>query len=295
MLGDLGWAYALTARNDEAEEQYAASLALFRKFGREESAGAMVVTNNWGLERLNAGDLQGALRLFERGLETARRRGVPPPYLVWNRAGVLLYLGRYDEALSESETLERIASEGGAVPFQIGARVLRANVLRERGALDQADAVIRGAAALVEKVPPDTFSVLAYQLAVADLALERQRPAEARAAIEPLVSRLEARRLRQKIFAYALRTRAEIQLLEGRLEHALADARRALEMTQQIQGSKPGSFHTGVSWLTVARIEKAGGDVEAARRSATRALEQLEPMVGSGHPRVEEARGLASR
>jgi serine/threonine-protein kinase len=295
LLGDLGWAYALTARNDDAEEQYAASLATYRKFGREESAGAMAVINNWGLERMNAGDLQGALPLLERGLETARRRGVPPPYLVANRAAVLLQLGRYDEAFSEIEVLERIAGDGGSVPWQISARVMRANLLRERGELDQAEAVLLGAAALVGTVPPDTFSVLAYQLAVADLAVDRRRPAEARVALEPLLARLEARKLRQRVLAYALRTRAEIEVLEGQLEPARADARRALEMTQQMQGRKPGSFHTGMSWLTLARIERTGGDLEAARRSATQALEQLEPMVGSVHPRVEEARVLASR
>jgi len=211
---------------------------------------------------------------------------------VSNRTNALLFLGHYDEALHEATKLERRAKEDANPLFELMATVLRAAAHREKGELEESDAALRSGAQVAAGLPPDAFSVLRYRLATAEVALARGRLEEARLELDALLDRLRARGLRQPVLADTLRARAELAAAQGQFEAALAEARKALAVSGELQGSRKASFHTGLSWLTVASLQQRNGQLEAARQSAQRALEQLEGMFGADHPKIRKGREI---
>jgi serine/threonine-protein kinase len=296
--GDLGWAYTLNGRNDEAEQEYTIALEDYRAQGRGDSTGAVVMLNNWGIERFSAGDLPGALELYDQAMEQLKHRSVadtPPPYLVSNRTSALLFLGHYDEALQDATKLERLAKEDANPLFELMATVIRATAHREKGELEESDAALRSGTQVAAGLPPDAFSVLRYRITTAEVALARGRIAQARLELDALLDRLRARGLRTPVLADTLRARAELAAAQGEFEAGLAEARKALAVSQELQGSRKASFHTGLSWLTVASLQQRNGQLEAARQSAQHALEQLEGMFGADHPKIRKAREILAR
>jgi hypothetical protein len=90
----------------------------------------------------------------------------------------------------------------------------------------------------------------------------------------------------------ALNFRADAQLGKGDAGAALADARRALEISRRLQGGKQWSSHTGLSLLTIARIQESRGDHEAARAAANEALPHLRETLSPEHPDAQRAAQL---
>jgi tetratricopeptide (TPR) repeat protein len=296
--GDLGWALTLNGRNDAAEQEYTTALEDFRAQGRGDSSGAVVMLNNWGLERLGAGDLLGALELYDHAMEQLKHRSAaeaPPPYLVSNRTFALLLLGHYDEALQQATKLERLAKEDANPLFELMATVIRATAHREKGELQESDAALRSGAQVAAGLPPDAFSMLRYRLVTAEVALARGRIADARPELDALLDRLRARGLRQPVLADTLRARAELAAAQGQFEAGLAEAHEALTVSEELQGRRKASFHTGLSWLTIASLQQRNGQLEAARQSAQHALEQLEGMLGADHPKIQKAHEILAR
>jgi Tetratricopeptide repeat len=87
----------------------------------------------------------------------------------------------------------------------------------------------------------------------------------------------------------ALNFRADAHLGKGEVEAATADARRALEVSRRLQGDKPYSSLTGLSLLTIARIQEGRGNHEAARLAAKEALPHLSETLGPEHPEARRA------
>jgi hypothetical protein len=87
----------------------------------------------------------------------------------------------------------------------------------------------------------------------------------------------------------ALNFRADAHLGKGEADAAIADARRALEISRRLQGDKPWSSLTGLSLLTIARIDESRSDNEAARLAAQEALPHLRETLGPEHPDARRA------
>jgi len=149
--------------------------------------------------------------------------------------------------------------------------------------------ILRGGGKLAEKLPRDAFSVVAYRLALAQVAVARHRLTEAHAEIDPLLARLQQLGVRTAIVTSALLIRAELTAAEGQLEPSMSGARQALALSQELQGSRKQSLWTGLAWLTLASLQRDGGQVEQAQQSARHALDQLEPILGETHPKVRRA------
>jgi len=91
-----------------------------------------------------------------------------------------------------------------------------------------------------------------------------------------------------------LNFRADTQLRKGDADAALVDARRALEISRRLQGDKPWSSLTGLSLLTIARIQETRGDHEAARIAAKEALSHLRETLSPEHPDARRAEQLSA-
>ena len=87
---------------------------------------------------------------------------------------------------------------------------------------------------------------------------------------------------------------AELALLLGDAESALASAETAKAQATQLQGGKPVSFRTGLASLTRAIALAAAGRTTEARAEAA-AAEAMLVAVDSDHPALEQARAIAGR
>jgi hypothetical protein len=92
----------------------------------------------------------------------------------------------------------------------------------------------------------------------------------------------------------ALLVRAEVNLSDGAVPAAEADAKRALEIARTSQGSAPYSDGTGLAWLLLGQVRAKKGDAPGALEAFNAAMENLSHSVDSDHPKLLLARRLAS-
>jgi tetratricopeptide (TPR) repeat protein len=87
--------------------------------------------------------------------------------------------------------------------------------------------------------------------------------------------------------------RSAIELASGDLDHAFADAERALNL--QLTKAETGSFSNklGYAYLARARALDALGKHEEAQSAAKSAFDNLEKSVGPDHPETRAAQQLA--
>jgi tetratricopeptide (TPR) repeat protein len=91
----------------------------------------------------------------------------------------------------------------------------------------------------------------------------------------------------------ALRARAELNLEEGRLADAEADARRALSITQAAQGGVRYSDRTGRAWIVLGRVFSQQGHAARAHEAFVAAITHLSNTVDEDNPVLVRARELA--
>ena len=90
----------------------------------------------------------------------------------------------------------------------------------------------------------------------------------------------------------ALVPRSELNLREGQLVEAEADARKALSLAQSAQGGVPRSYRTGLAWLALGRVLEKKGDSVGARDAVLSAIDHLSNTVDPDHPLLLLARQL---
>ena len=86
---------------------------------------------------------------------------------------------------------------------------------------------------------------------------------------------------------------AEAALSRGESTTAIDLARAARTQAAHLQGGKPRSFRTAIAGVACARALAVAGQIEAARREATDALEHLAATVDPSHPDIATATRLA--
>jgi hypothetical protein len=86
--------------------------------------------------------------------------------------------------------------------------------------------------------------------------------------------------------------RAELNLREGKLAAAEADARQALSIAQTAQGGIPYSNSTGLAWLMLGRVLAAQGEADRAHHAFESAISHLSKTVDAQHPMLKLARAL---
>jgi hypothetical protein len=116
---------------------------------------------------------------------------------------------------------------------------------------------------------------------------------ESIAGLSRIIDFFDGREMRVAAVVRALNIRGDVYLRDGNLDGALADARRALDIAQTLQGDKPYSSLAGQALLLMARAhERRGGQAEA-HEAAARAVPQLSETLGAGHPDTLSARQQA--
>jgi tetratricopeptide (TPR) repeat protein len=299
VLADIAAAHYLAGRNGDAERFYAEALAKMTEIGRGESPSVFFLRNNWGAASNSAGDTRRALEQYDEALRIAVHRsigGEAPPYLLLNRATALSSLARYPEALEAYSAAIESATRAGHAGVRVGALAYRANTYLLLGDIGRAEQEVAEIANEVGKgVPPDSVPAMTIMQVQARIHAARGRFAEAVTGLTKIVEFFDGRQMAVAPLARALNFRADAYLGEGNPDAALADARRALEVSRRLQGDKPSSSLTGLSLLSIARIQESRGDNDAARLTAAEALPHLIETLGSEHPDARRAGELAER
>jgi serine/threonine protein kinase len=298
ILADIAAAHYLAGRNGAAERYYAQAMDTLTRMGRGESPGAFFLRNNWGLASNASGDVRRALEQYDEAIRIAATRsigGEPPPYLLLNRASALSALARYEEALAGYQVALEAAEKSGNAVIRVGTRAYRANTYMLMGDAALAEEELAAIAPEIGKaVPADSVPAMAFLLAEARVDAARGRYPQAVAGITKIVEFFDGRQMKVASLARALVARGEVHLETGDLAAAMADARRALDISRSLQGDKPHSSLTGQSLLLMARVHQGLNDLPAARAAAEEAVPQLNGTLGAEHPDSRRAREQSS-
>jgi serine/threonine protein kinase len=297
ILADIAAAHYLAGRNGQAERFYAQALAKMTEIGRGESPSVFFLRNNWGAASNSAGDTRRALEQYDEALRIAVQRsigGEPPPYLLLNRASALSMLARYPESLEAYQVAIDSATRAGNTVVRVGAIAYRAGTFLQMGDGDRAQRELAAIAPEVGKsVPADSVPAMVILQVQARIDAAHGRFPEAIAGLTKIVDFFDGRGMAVAALARALNFRAEAYLGKGDSDAALADTRRALEISRRLQGDKPWSSITGLVLLSIAYIQEHRGDHAAAVAAAREALPHLRETLGAEHPDALRAAQLA--
>lgn len=296
VLADIAAAHYLAGRNGEAERFYAQALAKMTEIGRGESPSVFFIRNNWAMASNSAGDTRRALEQYDEALRIAVQRsigGEPPPYLLLNRASALSSLARYTEALEAYRVAIESATRAGNAGVRVGAVAYRAGTYLLMGDISRAEQELAAVAPEVGRsVPPDSVPAMIILQVQARIHAGRGRYPEAVAGLTKIVEFYDGRSMAVAPLVRALNFRAESYLGTRDTDAALADTRRALEISRRLQGDKPWSSLTGLTLLSIAQVQESRGDHEAARAAAREAAPHLKETLGSEHPDTRRAEQL---
>jgi serine/threonine protein kinase len=288
-IGSIGFAEHLGGHNAQAELDYARALQMFARAGRERSAEAISVRNNWGIVSDGAGDSKRALEIFEQTLQMVTQdSGKPqvPPYLVGNLARQLENVGRFDEARAKYAQCVEMAAKSSNAAQSMYCLVGLGSVSVSQGDTGAAaDYLAKAAALAAGAVPAGSPPALGLLLTQGRLALERGSTAEARTALSSVISGLRPIATTVR----ALLARSELNLREGRVDDAGADARQALAVSQMLQGGIVYSSRTGLAWLMIGRVRSAQGDAPSAHEAFQAAVDHLSHTVDANYPALLDA------
>jgi serine/threonine-protein kinase len=289
-LGSVGYAQHLRGRNDLAAQYFEQALAQFERMGRGRGPDAISVRNNAAVARGAAGDVKRSLELYDQTLALLSQNdpaAPSPPYLVANRARVLQDLGRYAEA---RDGFLRCVSPLGRAPnliSQTNCLAGLASVSLDLGELAAAKRSLAEAVAVVgNSVEAGSPEAVALQTLRGRVALAEREFAWARTNLDAAIDAGKSPSQLHK----ALLIRAELNLQEGAVSAAEADARHALTLAQTLQGSLPYSNNTGLAWLALGEALRRQDDVTGARQAFHSAVAQLSRTVDDSHPMLQRAR-----
>jgi tetratricopeptide (TPR) repeat protein len=222
--------------------------------------------------------------------------GEPPPYLLLNRAFALLTLARYDEALAAYDAAIESATRAGNAPVRTAGIASRANTYLLMGDLSRAERELGEVAPEIGKtIPPDSVPHMTILQVQARIDAAHGRVTEAIAGVSKVVEFFDSRQMAVAGVVRALNLRGDLYLRAGNADGAMADARRALDISRSLQGDKPYSSYTGQALLLLARVDDGRGESGAARDLASQAVPQLTETLGATHPETLRAEQLAVR
>ena len=296
----LAEAYRTAGRFQEAVSSFRQASKLLTILGRDDTETAGTLFNNWALTLDLAGRPAEAESLFRRAIDISRAdetgRGVSP--MLWvNYARALNNLGRTDEAKSFAERGYKQAVQADNQLVTNQALLLRVRIYREQGDLSRAEAI------LAEVEPRLTRVLPSGHLAFARLSLEHALLAMDHG---DLVAAMEYANRAAMIAEDALRSgrgggdylvsilisRSGINRKMGRIDAALIDARRALELLKASEMDTEPSSDRGHAYLELGRALNANGDFEEAHSALRMAGDQLQRTLGANHPDTQAAEQL---
>jgi tetratricopeptide (TPR) repeat protein len=212
--------------------------------------------------------------------------------LLNNLARPLFDLARDDEAIGFSELAYALAKSSGHAIVVGQSLMLRATIYRRLGKFAQSAPLVAEAENNYRQTLPQghiAFANVASEYAFLEQA--RGNPAEASRYADSAVSIAENSTQPDAVPRFVMR-RSNLNLIQGKLEAAETDGRRAVQLEQELAGQEANSSRLGRALFAGAQALSALGKHEEARSACASSLEHLEATLGAGHPEVRSARQL---
>ena len=287
----LAWGYYLAHENEQADREFAAVAKGLEAVGRERTLAAADNFNNWAMVHYR-GDIRRAEPLTRRALELHRYIDGPDGVsseITFNHAGVLLLLGRFDEATPLYEETIRVSAARQEKGGEAFALMEYADLKIQSGDLPAAQALLDRTQALASTMKKGfrTKALLAYHRGL--LAEARGQQADA------LADYRESARIFENLTE---KIGINVNLLCGiaRVEHLLGDetasakaAGDALSLARSLSEPNSPSYLVGRALLVVGDSQQTAGRLDDSHRSYQQARENLEQTLGPEHPLTKEA------
>jgi tetratricopeptide (TPR) repeat protein len=297
---DLAEAYRDAGQYREAIAAFEQASRLMTSLGRDETANAGRLYNNWALALFQIGRPLEAEPLFRRDIDISRAdstEAAVSPMTLLNYGRTLRELGPLTQAADYAERAYASAEQAKDEVVIDQALIERARIYRQQGDLAHAEAMLAEVEPrLRRKLPPGHYAFAGTAserslifLARADidnaLRLARQAVAIDEAAIK-------AGGQGAGVLPIFLFRQSAIELEARQTDAALADAARAVNLLQT--SNQPGTYSSnlGRAYLTLGRALQAQGKREEARAAARSATEHLQSTLGPDHPETRAARQL---
>jgi len=291
ILGAIADAERFSGHIPAAEDYFRQSLQQYARSGREYGPDATVIRNNLALAYDATGNPKHALQLFDEILDSAARNqtGALPVAMVANRARALELLGRFTEAKSGYDHCIELSVRGEQPIMRLLCLAGMAWLLRETGDIQAAEHYLREAIELARTATPAVGPhQTVLKIARGRIALANNQLSLARASLDAALAEGNTVFFQMT----ALVPRSEVNLREGQLEAAEADARKALSLARSAQGGVPRSCRTGLAWLSLGKVLAEKGDSVGAREALLSAIDHLSNTVDPDHPLLLQARQL---
>lgn len=251
--------------------------------------------NNLGVLHAQAGNPLLAVQTYERGLgmlgDLANATELRP-MTAGNRASSLAELGRAAEAIEElTRARDHVRRQGQLQEAALHQQLL-ARASCTAGELARCEAELAlSREEMARHVPPGRTSLALNDIIAAELALKRDRPVQARAALQQAMAIFAGspRRVGMR-HTLALMARAELAL--GNTDAAAARAADAVARERERRVPTIASEWLGQALLAQGLVAQAQHLPERARVAWTEAELELQASVGAQAPITQEARRL---
>ena len=299
-LVTLASAYSASGRHQDASKAFEQASSRLTALGRDDTARAATVFNNWGVSLSVLGRPLDAERAFERAIAISLQiQGTDDvsPMLQVNYARALQELGRADEAAGYAERGYNKAKQIGADVIVSQASLVRASIYRSQGEL------ARAAELIAEMEPWLRKNLPAGHIAFGSLAAQRALLAQAqgdsasamRFANEAVViadASVASHRQGADYLRVFLVHRANIELQMGRPADAAADAQRAVKAIETSDTPAVLTSVSGRAYLALGRALQALGRRGESITVLRSAVTHLESALGPDQADTREARHL---
>jgi serine/threonine-protein kinase len=289
--GAQAYGYYLSRRNREADAAYAQIMRALEEAGRERTVVAADTLNNWALVHFR-GDIGKSEPLLRRVLdlrESIEGAESVAPTFSHNYAGVLLRLGRYDEAEALFEATIRSAAARQEGRIELDAMMELAELYIERG--DRAAATAQLARLEPFLTGPRFTAFRRAQLSYYRGCLFRLDgdQTEARAQFSQAVEGFASTEAKLAMNVLASIGLAEADLALGEIVEAKGSIARALELAESFVEPGSPSYLVGLCLVARGDAESLGGETASAHASFQSGAEHLVRSLGPDHRDAKDA------
>ncbi|MEO8063416.1 MAG: serine/threonine-protein kinase [Pseudomonadota bacterium] len=294
---DLAYGYYLAKRNREADAEFARTAKAIVDAGRERTLATADLYNNWALVHF-LGDIRKAAPLQARAVELRRSiegdAGIAPTF-TYNYAGLLLQLGRLDEALPLFEQTIVNATAREEVRIMFDASMEIGDLYIEQGEFKKARDQLASVAAFLNSPRFDDIRKAQLEYYRAHLAERQGDLSGAQAGYAQAVKFFEGFEQKYAIGVRALCGLSRTELALGNRPAAAEAARRALALAASFAQPGEPSYLLGMAQLVDGDRLRAAGTAEEAVRSLKLAHDNFEQTLGVAHPLTREAANKLSQ
>ncbi len=297
---DLAEAYSEAGRDHEALAEFQRAATLMSSLGRDETATAVVLYNDWALELDQVGRPLEAETIYRKVIDISRDSSTEDAVsamVLNNYARVQRELDHLPQAADYAERAYNKAKRTGDELVISQSLLERARIYGAQHDLPRAEAMLAEVEPRLRKqLPPGHYAFSAVSAERGMIALDKHDLHTALQLVDQSIAIVQSTVKSGGSGAFTLPglyiERSDIDRSLGHAGQAEVDASQALTALRTLPSSSEPSSKLGHALLAQARALAAEYNPSQARALAMQALNQLQGSLGPDHPDTQAARQL---